>query len=129
MFNSLPKMVVRPLILLQFVTFLLGAFATAVSQLQESTLEASSRQKQPALSACTKWLRKDNEYLIYPFGRDEAINGADALRKCLENDDAATYRSKITDIYLVPPVAGTANEEQESLKRIVEILPGPLNIW
>ncbi|KAF4545603.1 A-alpha x4 protein [Lasiodiplodia theobromae] len=122
-------MVVRPLILLQFVTFLLGAFATAVSQLQESTLEASSRQKQPALSACTKWLRKDNEYLIYPFGRDEAINGADALRKCLENDDAATYRSKITDIYLVPPVAGTANEEQESLKRIVEILPGPLNIW
>ncbi|KAB2575633.1 hypothetical protein DBV05_g5747 [Lasiodiplodia theobromae] len=122
-------MIVRPLILLQCATFLLGAFATAVSQLQESTLEASSRQKQPALSACTKWLRKDNEYLIYPFGRDEATNGADALRKCLESDDAAAYRSKITDIYLVPPVVGTANEEQESLKRIIEILPGPLSIW
>ncbi|KAK0609047.1 hypothetical protein DIS24_g12554 [Lasiodiplodia hormozganensis] len=122
-------MIVRPLILPQFATFLLGAFATAVSQLQESTLEASSRQKQPALSACTKWLRKDNEYLIYPFGRDEATNGADALRKCLESDNAAAYRSKITDIYLVPPVAGTANEEQESLKHIIEILPGPLSIW
>lgn len=119
----------RPLILLQFATFLLGAFVKAVSELQESTLAASSRQEHSIFSACTKWLRKDDEYLIYPFGRDEATNGAEALRKCLESDDAAAYRSKITDIYLVPPVAGTTNEEQESLKRIIEILPGPLSIW